>query len=108
MPSPPKLLELQCEKEQAYLKWSSGGENNARITGFIIEREDDIDEGEWEEIEIIDNREQLLIPESGILLYKGNLKSGYINNRYFKIIYLESINNSFLLKLINILRNTWK
>ena len=38
-----------------------------------------------EEIEIINNREQLRIPESGILLYKGNLKSGYINNRYFKI-----------------------
>ena len=38
-----------------------------------------------EEIEIIDNREQLRIPENGILLYKGNLKSGYINNRYFKI-----------------------
>ena len=38
-----------------------------------------------EEIEIIDNREQLRIPKNGILLYKGNLKSGYINNRYFKI-----------------------
>ena len=38
-----------------------------------------------EEIKIIDNREQLRIPENGILLYKGNLKSGYINNRYFKI-----------------------
>ena len=37
------------------------------------------------EIEIIDNREQLKIPESGILLYKGDLKSGYINNQYFKI-----------------------
>jgi len=37
------------------------------------------------EIEIIDNREQLRIPENGILLYKGNIKSGYINNRYFKI-----------------------
>jgi hypothetical protein len=37
------------------------------------------------EIEIIDNREQLKIPESGILLYKGNLRSGYINNRYLKI-----------------------
>ena len=31
------------------------------------------------------NREQLKTPENGILLYKGNLKSGYINNRYFKI-----------------------
>ncbi|RNC85801.1 MAG: hypothetical protein ED557_03230 [Balneola sp.] len=38
-----------------------------------------------QEIDIIDNREQLLIPENGVLLYKGNLKSGYINNRYFKI-----------------------
>ncbi|WP_299307399.1 hypothetical protein [uncultured Psychroserpens sp.] len=38
-----------------------------------------------EEIEIIDDREQLRIPENGILLYKGNLKSGYINNRYFRI-----------------------
>lgn len=28
---------------------------------------------------------QLKIPESGILLYKGDLKSGYINNQYFKI-----------------------
>ena len=37
------------------------------------------------EIEIIENREQLRIPENGILLYKGKLKSGYINNRYFKI-----------------------
>ncbi|GAA5219668.1 hypothetical protein GCM10025777_02980 [Membranihabitans marinus] len=38
-----------------------------------------------EEIEIIENRKQLRIPENGILLYKGKLKSGYINNRYFKI-----------------------
>ncbi|WP_299249009.1 hypothetical protein [uncultured Aquimarina sp.] len=37
------------------------------------------------EIEIIDNREQLKIPKNGILLYKGDLKNGYINNRYYKI-----------------------
>lgn len=38
-----------------------------------------------DEIEILDSREQLRIPENGILLYKGDLKYGYINNRYFKI-----------------------
>lgn len=38
-----------------------------------------------EAIEIIDNREQLRIPENGILLYKGKLNPGYVNNRYFKI-----------------------
>lgn len=38
-----------------------------------------------ESIEIVENREQLKIPENGILLYKGDLKSGYVNNRYFKV-----------------------
>ena len=38
-----------------------------------------------EKIKIIDKREQLYIPENGILLYNGSFKGGYVNNRYFTI-----------------------
>lgn len=31
----------------------------------------------------IDGREQLIIPDNGILLYQGELKDGYINHRYY-------------------------
>jgi energy-coupling factor transporter transmembrane protein EcfT len=32
-----------------------------------------------------DGREQLNFPENGILLYKGKIKSGYINHQYFYV-----------------------
>lgn len=36
-----------------------------------------------QEVYKIDEREQLEIPENGILLYKGEIKSGYINHNYY-------------------------
>lgn len=31
-------------------------------------------------------REQLFIPENGILLYSGELKAGYVNHKYFRLL----------------------
>jgi hypothetical protein len=36
-----------------------------------------------QEVIIQDGREQLNFPENGILLYKGEIESGYINHQYF-------------------------
>lgn len=36
-------------------------------------------------IEIIDDREQLVFPDNGILLYQGEIESGYVNHKYFFI-----------------------
>ncbi|MEB2781483.1 hypothetical protein U3A58_13865 [Algoriphagus sp. C2-6-M1] len=36
-----------------------------------------------QEVIIKDGREQLNFPENGILLYKGEIESGYINHQYF-------------------------
>lgn len=38
-----------------------------------------------QEVEFYKNREQIKIPESGILLYQGELKYGYINHKYYSI-----------------------
>lgn len=34
---------------------------------------------------IINGREQLYIPENGILLYQGELETGYVNHKYYKL-----------------------
>ncbi len=31
------------------------------------------------------NREQLFIPENGVLLYQGELEDGYVNHRYYRL-----------------------
>ncbi|SIR50565.1 hypothetical protein SAMN05421545_3963 [Pontibacter lucknowensis] len=34
-------------------------------------------------IKIVDGREQLIFPDNGILLYQGEIKTGYINHNYY-------------------------
>lgn len=34
---------------------------------------------------IISGREQLFIPQNGILLYQGELKNGYVNHKYYRL-----------------------
>jgi hypothetical protein len=36
-------------------------------------------------VEFYKNREQVKIPENGILLYQGELKYGYVNHKYYSI-----------------------
>jgi hypothetical protein len=36
-------------------------------------------------VKVENGREQLFFPANGVLLYQGNLKSGYINNRYYQL-----------------------
>lgn len=36
-----------------------------------------------QEVYKIDNREQLEIPKNGVLLYQGEIKSGYVNHNYY-------------------------
>lgn len=34
-------------------------------------------------VKVINGREQLDIPKQGILLYQGNLQTGYVNHKYY-------------------------
>jgi hypothetical protein len=36
-------------------------------------------------VKVVNGREQLFIPKHGILLYQGEIKTGYVNHKYYKI-----------------------
>ncbi|WP_080054848.1 DUF6843 domain-containing protein [Spirosoma aerolatum] len=36
-------------------------------------------------VNVVNGREQLFIPRHGVLLYQGEIKTGYVNHKYYKI-----------------------
>lgn len=46
-PNPPQLFEVNCNRNNADLKWKSNGDNYASIFGYIIEYNTNFDINTW-------------------------------------------------------------